>query len=90
MSPQTPMFREGVALIVGGTGAFGQAVCPAFARAGTRAAFAYRSRAEAAQREAAALAADGFPARHWSLDLTDFAGVESRLANGPMIGRHGH
>lgn len=80
MSAQTPMFREeGVALIVGGTGGFGQAVCAAFARAGTQVAFTYRSRVEAAQRVAAALAADGLAVRHWPLDLADFAGVETRL-----------
>ncbi|MGQ0698420.1 MAG: SDR family NAD(P)-dependent oxidoreductase [Panacagrimonas sp.] len=80
MNAQTPMFREGVALIVGGTGGFGQAVCAAFARAGAALAFTYRSRAEAAQQVAAALAADGLASLHWQLDLADFAQIEARLA----------
>lgn len=80
MSQPAPMFREGVALIVGGTGGFGQAVCAAFARAGTRVAFTYRSRADAAQRVVDALAMEGLSTRHWPMDLADFGQVETRLA----------
>lgn len=80
MSQTAPMFREGVALIVGGTGGFGQAVCAAFARASATVAFTYRSRVDAAQRVVDTLATDGLSARHWTLDLADFAQVETRLA----------
>ena len=79
MNTPAPIFREGVALIVGGTGGFGRAVCAAFARAGCQVAFTYRSRAERAQEVTAALAADGLDTQHWQLDLADFAQVEARL-----------
>lgn len=80
MSHTDSMFRDGLALVVGGSGGFGQAVCAAFARVGTRLAFTYRSRVDAAQSVADALAADGHASRHWQLDLADFAQVESRIA----------
>ena len=79
MKSTAPMFRAGTALVVGGTGGFGRAVCAAFARAGSQVAFTYRSQSERAQEVAATLAADGLAAQHWQLDLADFAQIEALL-----------
>lgn len=88
MIQSKPMFAEGVALVVGGTGGFGQAVCAAFGQAASPVAFTYRSRADAAERVSASLAESGVAARHWQLDLADFAQVEARLAEiGVAYGR---
>lgn len=80
MNTSTPMFRPGAALIVGGSGGFGRAICAAFTRAGTPVALTYRSQAARADEVVSALAAEGLHAQRWQLDLADFAQVESRLA----------
>lgn len=81
MNAPKPMFGDGAALIVGGTGGFGQAVCAAFAQAGSPVAFTFRSRANEARDLATRLHADGAKVRMWQLDLSDFSQVEARLAD---------
>lgn len=72
-------FPEGAALVVGGTGGLGQAICRGFAREGSPVVFTWRSRADAAEKLCAELTGQGVAARHEQLELSDFAQVETCL-----------
>lgn len=73
------MTARNVALVVGGTGGLGRAVCKAFVEQGYSVAFTCHSRVERAQELAAELESYGTQCRYWALDLTDFSAVEARL-----------
>ncbi len=79
MSIGARRFADGLALIVGGTGGFGRAVCQAFLRAGTDVAFTYRTQAQKAEDLIAEFESEVRSIRAWQLDLSDFATVERRL-----------
>ena len=55
----TQVFPSGAALVIGGSGGVGQAVCREFARAGTDVAITYNKKREVADKLAAELRALG-------------------------------
>ena len=74
-------FSRGVALVAGGSGAIGAAICRALARAGSDVALTYDSRRDAAEQVANDIRHQGRRALVMQTDLTDpqsaLAGVES-------------
>lgn len=71
--------RVGAAVVTGGTGGIGAAICRTLAERGSDVAFAYRSNQEAAVVLAAELDTTGRRAEAWALDLTDAAAVAAFL-----------
>jgi len=71
------MFPEGAALVIGGSGGVGQAVCREFARAGTNVAITYNKKREVADRLAAELRGLGVKATTHQLTIGDAARVEA-------------
>jgi NAD(P)-dependent dehydrogenase (short-subunit alcohol dehydrogenase family) len=63
--------REGAALVAGGSGAIGAAVCELLARQGSRVALGYRSNAARAEGLARSLAAGGAEIATFQVELTD-------------------
>lgn len=70
MPPKTPDFPPGVALVTGGSGGVGRAICIALAQAGADVALTYRGNRQAAQQTLASLEALGAKASIHALDLT--------------------
>ncbi len=70
---ETPDFaeRDGVALVTGGTGGIGAAVCRLLARRGSAVAFTYRANTQAAEELLTELTAVGVGASAIAADLTD-------------------
>jgi len=77
----------GVALVAGGSGGLGRAVCERLARAGIRVALTYRKRADAAEETAAAVRAAGGQATILEADLADAERV-GPLVDG-LVAEHG-
>jgi 3-oxoacyl-[acyl-carrier protein] reductase len=73
------MFPEGAALIVGGSGGVGQAVCMEFARAGTDVALTYHKKREAAERVAEHVRKLGRRATIHQMTLGDATRVEAAV-----------
>lgn len=71
---QDQMFPDGAAVVIGGSGGIGRAICESFARAGTDVALTYRSNAAAARETSAAVEAAGRRSLALKLDLTDRPG----------------
>jgi NAD(P)-dependent dehydrogenase (short-subunit alcohol dehydrogenase family) len=76
-----PEFAEGVALVAGGSGGIGAAICSTLARAGANIALTYRSRAANAEAVAEAVRAEGREAVVGQVDLEDAAQV-ARFVDG--------
>jgi NAD(P)-dependent dehydrogenase (short-subunit alcohol dehydrogenase family) len=74
-------FPPGAALVVGGSGGLGRAICAGLAEAGADVVLTYRSGAAAANEAAQAVRAAGCRAETAQLDLSDARAVES-LARG--------
>jgi NAD(P)-dependent dehydrogenase (short-subunit alcohol dehydrogenase family) len=74
-------FPDGVALVAGGSGGVGRAICERLARAGTPVALTYRHNRAAADEVAHAVAALGVAATTYALALDDGAAV------GPLVER---
>jgi NAD(P)-dependent dehydrogenase (short-subunit alcohol dehydrogenase family) len=83
-----PDFPDGIALVAGGSGGIGRAICEALARGGADVALTYRSRREAAEDTAAAVRALGRRAEVHALALDDAAAVAdavARIADGRSL-----
>lgn len=74
------MFPDGAAVVIGGSGGIGRAVCESFARAGTDIAFTYRSNSAAAEEVADSVRAAGRRSLALRLDLTDRQGCAAAIA----------
>jgi NAD(P)-dependent dehydrogenase (short-subunit alcohol dehydrogenase family) len=74
------LFPEGAALVIGGSGGVGQAVCREFARAGTDVAITFNKKREVAEKLAAQLAAMGRKTSTHQLTIGDAARVEAAVA----------
>jgi len=72
-------FPQGVALVIGGSGGIGRAICLTFAKQGSDVAFTFRNNAQAAESLLEELTQYGVSAQALKLDLTD------RSAMGPVI-----
>jgi 3-oxoacyl-[acyl-carrier protein] reductase len=81
------LFPEGAALVIGGSGGVGQAVCREFARAGTDVAITFNKKREVAEKLAAQLAAMGRKSSIHQLTIGDAARVEAAVAE--ATGAHG-
>lgn len=68
---------KGLALVAGGTGGIGRAICKALAADGQDVAFTYRSKAEAAQDLVGELEASGVRARAEAVDHADPAAMKA-------------
>jgi 3-oxoacyl-[acyl-carrier protein] reductase len=73
----TRIFPDGAALVIGGSGGVGQAVCREFARAGTDVAVTYNKKRDVADKLAADLRAFGAKASVHQLTIGDAARVEA-------------
>ncbi len=71
------VFPDGAALVIGGSGGVGQAVCREFARAGTDVAVTYNKKRDVAEQLAAELRALGRKASVHQLTIGDAARVEA-------------
>ncbi|HTT42818.1 MAG TPA: SDR family oxidoreductase [Steroidobacteraceae bacterium] len=71
------LFPEGAALMIGGSGGVGQAVCREFARAGSNVALTYNKKREVAEKLAAELRGLGIRASTHQLTIGDAARVEA-------------
>jgi 3-oxoacyl-[acyl-carrier protein] reductase len=74
------LFPEGAALVIGGSGGVGQAVCREFARAGTDVAITFNKKREVAEKLAAQLTAMGRKTSIHQLTIGDAARVEAAVA----------
>ncbi len=83
-------FLSGAALIVGGSGGVGQAVCREFARAGTDIALTYHKKRDTAERLAEEIRGLGCNATIHQLTLGDAAGVEAVVAAAAQAHRRLH
>jgi NAD(P)-dependent dehydrogenase (short-subunit alcohol dehydrogenase family) len=73
------LFPDGAAIVIGGSGGIGRAVCRAFAKAGADIAFTYRSNEQAAHKLSGEIEAAGRRALALQLDLTDRAGCHAAI-----------
>ena len=74
------LFPEGAALVIGGSGGVGQAVCREFARAGTDVAITFNKKREVAEKLAAQLTAMDRKTSIHQLTIGDAARVEAAVA----------
>ena len=76
----TPRMLDGhVAIVTGGTGGIGRAICSCLARHGARVIVHYRAAADAAQALVSALEQDGLTARATGADLSTGDGCETLI-----------
>lgn len=79
---------DGIAVVVGGSGGIGGAICARLAELGTDVALTYRGNREAAEATAAHVRAAGRNASVYQLDLTDAAAVAALLDE--LAAEHGN
>lgn len=87
MPTTDPNFTSGIALVIGGSGGLGSAVCLALAQAGANVALTYRGNAGAASRIAGEIRALGRGAEMAPLRLEDPDAVKSHIDG--IAARHG-
>lgn len=80
-------FPDGAALVIGGSGGVGRAICEGLARAGTNVVLTYRNNAEAAEQAANAVRAMGRRAQVHPLSLQDEAAVAALMKS--VVADHG-
>lgn len=80
-------FPEGIALVVGGSGGVGSAVCRQLAASGAEVALTYRNNRAVAEEVVAAIRAEGGKAEAYPLDISDREGVASLLTR--LTQQHG-
>lgn len=80
MPTANPLFPPGIAVVIGGSGGVGRAICEKLAEQGSDVALSYRGNREAAERAAEAVRSRGRHALSLPLSLTDFSAVEQALA----------
>lgn len=74
-------FEHGAALVIGGTGGIGSAICRALADAGSNVVFSYRSKREAADRLITEIEQRGCKGYARSVELSDIASVNAIVAD---------
>jgi 3-oxoacyl-[acyl-carrier protein] reductase len=84
------LFPSGAALVIGGSGGVGQAVCREFARAGTDVAITYHKKREVAEKLAAELRALGRQASTHQLTIGDAARVDQVVAEAARVHQRLH
>jgi len=75
----SPLFPEGAALVIGGSGGIGRAICEAFATAGSDIAFTYRTNEQAAHALAGKIETVGRRVLALKLDLTERAACREAI-----------
>jgi NAD(P)-dependent dehydrogenase (short-subunit alcohol dehydrogenase family) len=80
-------YAHGIALVAGGSGGIGGAICTTLARAGSHVALTYRSRIANAEGVAAAVRAEGREAVVGQVDLEDAAGIRRFVDD--VVARYG-
>lgn len=80
-------FPEGVAVVIGGSGGIGAAICERLAQHGADVALSYRSNQAKAQAVVAQVRAAGRRAQAGALDLADFAAVTRFFDEAAAMGR---
>lgn len=88
LSAFCPEFASGAALVVGGTGGIGSAICRQLAEAGSHVAFTYRSNDKAADDVALTVESPGRESLALSVDVEDPASIAAAVA--AAIARFGH
>jgi NAD(P)-dependent dehydrogenase (short-subunit alcohol dehydrogenase family) len=73
------LFPEGAAIVIGGSGGIGRAICEALARAGSDVVFTYRSNEQVARELSDAIVAMGRRALAIKLELTDRAACRAAI-----------
>jgi 3-oxoacyl-[acyl-carrier protein] reductase len=72
-------FPTGVALVIGGTGGFGEAICRLLAQQGSDVAFTYHSSTERAQSLQSAIQALGVRCKALQLDVSDIEAIDPAI-----------
>lgn len=78
--PESEGFNQGVALVVGGSGGIGSAICETLAERGSNIAFTYRSNGARAEQLAARIRDLGVACEYDCLDLEDAAATRAVVA----------
>ncbi len=76
----------GVALVAGGTGSLGDAICRRLSQTGTAVLIGYHSRANAAQMQAECLVKEGLQAQAIKLDLGSIDDITAALVKADQLG----
>jgi 3-oxoacyl-[acyl-carrier protein] reductase len=87
MSDSNDLYPEGVALVVGGSGGIGQAICKDLAANGVTVALTYNSNRERAEELVASITTDGGSAECVQLTMAELDGIKQTVAD--LIKRHG-
>jgi len=75
------LLKEKKALITGGSGALGRAICQVFAKEGADVAFNFSSNKEAAEETVKMIEAEGAKALSYQTSVTDYQGIHQMVEN---------